>query len=279
MKLPKIIWSVNFVTIVKLFKKYILGKKDHTINFGLKPDKWDSRDIYYKLSRRPGAIYPASTYRKNISEFPIRYDQGDIGSCVGNGVVEAFRRTVHVNKMADANLSRLFAYYISRDEEEKNSDSGASIRNAFKAVNKWGICHEETWPYIPSKYAVTPPETAFAEAMEHQSIRYERIYPVTKEAIMDAVSRGFPVVYGKILYESFMSSAVAKTGIVPKPRTCREDKIGGHCMVIFDYDEAGTVELNSWGRNWGLDGTCHVPWEYVLNCKLCQDFWVFYETE
>ena len=201
----------------------------------------------------------------------------NIGSCVGNGIVEAFRATLRKNNQPDYDLSRLFAYWISR--QDKYNDTGASIRDAFKAVNKLGICSEQTWPYITSKFAQTPSITAFGEALEHQSITYERIYPVTKEAIMDAIYRGFPVVYGKLLYESFMSDRVAKTGIVSKPRTCWEDMMGGHCMVIFDYDKDGTIELNSWGRKWGMDGICHVPWDYVLNGKLCSDFWVFYKTE
>jgi C1A family cysteine protease len=274
MKLPKFNFEINFFTLVKLFRKYILRKKVQSRNFGLKPDKWDERDIYYKV-RRPIELLPPSTNRKNINEFSYRYDQGSIGSCVGNGTVEAFRRILQVNKMPDFELSRLFAYYIAR--EEKYSDSGASIRDAFKAINKFGICSEKTWPYIPDKFAVEPPEEAFAEALDHQSISYERIYPVTKDAIMDALSHRFPVVYGMRLFESFMSVQVARTGIIPMPKKC-ESEVGGHCKVLFDYEPKKVIELNSWGPEWGQGGIDEVPWEYILS-KYCSDFWVFYKTE
>lgn len=260
--------------IRSIFRKVFRKKNVVKINFGLLPDKWDDRDFYYKV-RKYGDI-PLTTHRKNITEFTVRYDQGDIGSCVGNGTMEGFRRSLQVNKQPDFEASRLFAYWIARTD--KLNDTGASIRDAFKAINKFGACSEKVWPYLTSKFAVIPPETAFKEAEDHQSIQYERIYPVTKEAIMDAVARGFAVVYGKILYESFMSDEVSRTGIVLVPGKC-EEAVGGHCMVIFDYDENGTVELNSWGKDWGIDGTCQVPWKYVLNAKLCSDFWVIYKTE
>jgi hypothetical protein len=275
MKLPFVI-KINFVWVCRMFRKYILKKTIEKRNFGYIRDKWDSRDFYYKV-RRPVGLLPPSTNRKAVTEFTWRYNQLNIGSCVGNGISEAYRRILQVNKLPDFDPSRLFAYWISR--VDKKEDSGASIRDAFKAVNIYGICHEILWPYVPSKFADLPPDRAFMDAINHQAIKYERIFPVTKDAIRDAVSNGFPVVYGKLLYESFMSDFVARTGIVPLPRTCREGMVGGHCMVIMDYDEQGTIELNSWGRDWGNDGTAHVPWEYVLNPKLCSDFWVFYNVE
>jgi C1A family cysteine protease len=242
--------------------------------YGFIADKPDKRDFLYQI--RLPKLAPESTERKNINAFPWRYNQGNIGSCVGNGVVEAFRRVLQVNNQPDFDLSRLFAYYIAR--EDKLHDTGASIRDAFKAINQYGICSESVWPYNVLKYAFLPSNQAFLEALEHQSIRYESL-PQKKEYIMDAVYSGFPVVYGKSIYESFETEEVTRTGIVPYPRKCREQFLGGHCMVIFDYDKNNTIELNSWGSGWGQEGICTVPWKYVLDSRLCRDFWVFYLTE
>lgn len=242
---------------------------------GLIRDKWDERDVYYKVkAARPLLDLPASTERKNISAFKLRYDQGDLGSCVGNGVCYAFRRVLQVNSQPDFEVSRLFAYFNARTD--KKNDTGASIRDGFKGVAKYGICSESKWPYVEGRFAVTPFPEAFREALDHQSVRYERVFPVTREAIMDVIARGYPVVYGKKLFDSFLGRQVARTGIVTMPKRC-EKEAGGHCMTIFDYDQAGTVELNSWGPDWGIDGTCHVPWEYVL--KYGFDFWVLYTSE
>lgn len=271
MKLPS--FKINFVALYRAVKRFIRPRKIRKL--GLIRDKWDERDLYYKV-RAPhlvGAL-PVSTNRKNISEFPHRYDQGDLGSCVGNGLCYAFRRVLQVNLQPDFNPSRLFAYYNARTD--KQADEGASIRDGFKAVNKYGICSESKWPYITRMFSAQPDQAAYADGEKHQSIRYERIYPVTVDAIKDVIARGFPVVYGKTLFDSFMGQRAAQTGIITMPRRC-EKEVGGHCMTIFDYDTQGTVELNSWGDSWGINGTCHVPWEYVL--KYGFDFWTFYSTE
>ena len=270
MKLPVI--KINFVAVYKFIKKYILRRKPAHRNFGYVRDKWDSRDTYYKV--RVIKDLPVSTQRKNINSFFLRYDQGNIGSCVANGICYAFRRVLQVNAMPDFDVSRLFAYYNAR--QDKQNDTGASIRDGFKAVNKFGICSEKKWPYITHQFAITPFPDSYTEALAHQSITYERIYPVTKEAIMDIIARGLPVVYGKMLFESFMTEEVARTGKVPMPRRC-ESEVGGHCMTIFDYNEKYTIELNSWGGDWGQTGVCEVPWDYVL--KHGSDFWTFYLTE
>jgi len=259
----------------KFYKKYILKHRVQERKYGRLKDSPDDRDYVYKCRRIPAEL-PPSTNRKNIEAFLHRYDQGKLGSCCAFGSVEAFRRVLEVNKMPDFDPSPLFAYYNLR--VDKNRDCGGEIRNAFRAMNIYGICSEKSWPYNINKFRELPPAEAFTEAMEHQSVRYDRIYPATKEAIMDAISQGFPVVYGKDLFSSFESDWVKFTGIVPYPKSC-EPFVGGHCMVIFDYDELGTVELNSWGKDWGIDGTCHFPWEYVLTEKWCNDFWVLYLTE
>lgn len=276
---PKNKWipTINFVAVWKFIRRYILRKRQvQTQFFGLKRDKADSRDIMYKV-RLPG-LAPASTDMVNIREFSHRYDQGALGSCTANAGLYAFRRVLQVNKQPDFEASRLFAYFNARDIESKAQDSGASIRDMIKGLAKYGVCSEGKWPYMINKFALQPSPEAFLEALDHQVIKYERLAQ-SKEAIMDAIYRGFPVVYGKLLYESFMTAEVAKTGIVPVPRICFEDQIGGHAMVAFDYNEAGTIELNSWGNAWGKEGTCLIPWKYILNPKLAFDFWVIYITE
>jgi len=265
-------YSVNVIALCKLFKRYVLRQK--TYSLGANKDIFDDRDIIYKI-RRYKAM-PATSELKNISAFSYRYDQGSIGSCVGHGVVEAFRRVLQVNGQPDFEASRLFAYYIAR--RDKKNDTGASIRDAFKAINDLGLCSEKTIPYCTHRFARPPSLEALAEAQDHQAIRYEKL-PHTKWAIMDAVSQGFPVVYGKLIYDSFMTEVVAGSGMIPVPNVETESCHGGHCMVIFDYDENGTVELNSWGKSWGKDGVCNVPWKYVLDSNLCMDFWVLYLSE
>lgn len=277
MRKKGIVMKINFVAVWRFIKRHLLRiESDRPKFFGFIKDGPDERDIIYKIKRITREL-PASTEMANIERFPYRYNQGDIGSCVGHGVTAAFRRVLQINLMTDFEPSRLFAYYIAR--KDKLNDTGATIRDAFKAMNRNGLCSERAWPYVECKFNSQPPEDAFKEALDHQTIRYERIWPVTKDSIRDIVSSGYPIVYGKMIYESFMGQKASRTGEIPIPDPQKEQFYGGHCMIIFDYDENGTIELNSWGKSWGQKGLCRVPWEYVLNPDLCQDFWVLYLTE
>lgn len=277
MKKERIVIKINFAAVWRYIKRNLLRKEpDPPRFFGLIKDTPDERDIIYKVKRITREL-PSSTNMANIEQFPYRYNQGEIGSCVGHGVTAAFRRTLQINSMTDFEPSRLFAYYIAR--KDKQNDTGATIRDAFKAMNRSGLCSERTWPYVEREFNSQPPEDAFKEAMDHQTIRYERIWPVAKDSIRDVVSSGYPIVYGKMIYESFLGQKASRTGEIPIPDIQKEQFYGGHCMIIFDYDEKGTIELNSWGKSWGQKGLCRVPWEYVLNPDLCQDFWVLYLTE
>lgn len=254
-----------------------LFRKKRASRLGLIPDKKDERDFIYK-ARLPMRELPESTLLKNISRFPWRYNQGSLGSCVGHGgMAEIYRAALIQNGQPDHAPSPLFGYWIAR--EDKKNDTGASIRDAFKAMNQFGLCSEKLWPYRPEKFADTPSPLAFQEALEHQAIRYERIYPVSQGAIMDALSQGYPVTFGMDLYSSFMSKETERTGVVRKPRKCREKFLGGHCLLIFDYDPEGVTILNSWGREWGDGGLCYVSWDHLLDSSLCRDFWVIYLTE
>lgn len=273
----KPIFNINLAAVLRFILRRIRRKKQIPVrNFGLIKDKPDGRDILYRV-HLPG-LAPSSTGLRAIRAYTQRYDQLALGSCTANAGLYAFRRVLQVNGQPDLDASRLFVYFNARSEDCKAEDSGASIRDMIKGLAKYGACKEETWPYLINKFAEQPTPEAFTEGEKHQVIKYERL-PQTKEAIMDAVWRGYPVVYGKLLYESFMDEKVARTGVVPYPKTCIEQQMGGHAMVIFDYDPEYTYEPNSWGKDWGINGVCKVPWKYVLDKKLCFDFWAINITE
>ncbi len=96
-----------------------MRKKTTPYALGAIKDKEDPRDIIYRVRRYKGL--PESTNKRNIKKFRTRYNQGALGSCVGHGVVEAYRYVL-TNNQSDFLASRLFAYYIAR--EDKDNDTG-----------------------------------------------------------------------------------------------------------------------------------------------------------
>jgi C1A family cysteine protease len=88
------------------------------------------------------------------------------------------------------------------------------------------------------------------------------------------LASGFPFVIGFTVYESFESDEVAKTGRMPMPAP-REHVLGGHAVMVVGYDDK--VERfrmrNSWGTSWGLKGYFTMPYAYLLDDNLSDDFW------
>ena len=39
---------------------------------------------------------------------------------------------------------------------------------------------------------------------------------------------------------------------------------GGHAILVIGWDETGFIIQNSWGKNWGDNGTAILPYEYTI---------------
>lgn len=50
---------------------------------------------------------------------------------------------------------------------------------------------------------------------------------------------------------------------------------GGHAVMAVGYDDETErfIVRNSWGADWGQNGYFTMPYEYVENRKLADDFW------
>jgi C1A family cysteine protease len=88
------------------------------------------------------------------------------------------------------------------------------------------------------------------------------------------LASGFPIVVGIAVYSSFESGTVAKTGVVPMPKS-NEECLGGHAVVCVGYDDKAQTWImrNSWGLGWGNKGYFTLPYLYLLDSSLCSDLW------
>jgi C1A family cysteine protease len=86
---------------------------------------------------------------------------------------------------------------------------------------------------------------------------------------------GYPISFGTALFESFMNSNTALTGIIPIPDQNKEKRIGGHAMTIVGYDDSREAFLvaNNWSETWGIGGYCWFPYSYMENDDLTGDLW------
>lgn len=240
--------------------------------YGWIPDLPDARDHAYQLPKKAGPLPSSVDLRAGC---PAVYDQGDLGSCTANAIGAALEFDQMRQKIAYSVPSRLFIYYNERALEGNiASDSGAQIRDGIKTVASQGACPETMWPYVEASFTDRPPAPCYKYAKLHPAVQYARVAQDAGQMKV-VLAAGFPIVVGITVYESFEGDDVAKTGIVPMP-AADETALGGHAVMAVGYDEASQRFLvrNSWGTDWGMGGYFTIPYAYLTDSDLADDFWV-----
>lgn len=250
------------------------GLTSHKVKrYGWTPDLPDHRDHLYSAPRLPTSLPPKVDLRPSM---PPVYDQGQLGSCTGNAIAGA----IHYGRRKqglrpDFPPSRLFIYYNERFMENSvNEDAGAMIRDGIKSVATVGVPPEvPDWPYDIAKFAKKPPATAYKNALPHKSLAYQRLVNSLQQ-MKGCLATGYPFVFGFSVYEGFESDAVYKTGQLNMPASS-EVLLGGHAVLAVGYDDSVqrfTVR-NSYGPRWGVKGYFTIPYAYLMDSNLADDFW------
>jgi C1A family cysteine protease len=244
------------------------------IKLGWKPDFADRRDkiMSFKVVNL-ATLPPKVDLRENCSTVE---NQSTLGSCTSNaaaGALEYLEFKDGVALPTFENFSRLFIYYNTRDiQGTVANDSGGTLRDTMKALAAFGACDELLWGYDVPKFTIKPGESCYTDAANHKITEYHRLE--TFPDCLACLAEGFPFVFGFMLYDSFMSEAVARTGIasLPGPNDICQ---GGHavCAVGYDMENKTVLVRNSWGEHWGQGGYFTMPFEYISNPVLAQDFW------
>jgi C1A family cysteine protease len=241
--------------------------------FGWIPDLPDARDHMYAAPISLMGAMPAKVDLR--PSCPPVLNQGQLGSCTANAIANAHRfDQMKQNKGKSFAPSRLFINYNERDMEGTvGEDSGAMIRDGIKSIAQLGVCDEKDWPYVINKFTNKPPASSYTDALEHQALSYQRVTQSLTQ-MKGCLASGFPFVFGFTVYESFESDAVAKNGDVPLPSQ-NEQVLGGHAVLAVGYDDKTQrfIVMNSWGTGWAKKGFFTMPYAYMTDANLADDFW------
>jgi C1A family cysteine protease len=202
-------------------------------------------------------------------------DQSAVSSCTANAIAGAYEYLAMREFDQSGDVSRLFIYYNARKlREDETQDCGSSITAAIAALEELGACSEATWPYDPDLVLEEPSAEAYEEAIDF-CVESAQEIEVNLFAMKHCLAEGYPFVFGLTLFESF--DEMDEDGYVPMPseeETSRSSH-GAHAMICVGYDDEEEVFIvrNSWGENWGDNGYCYIPYEYMTNTDLCWDCW------
>lgn len=242
-------------------------------SYGWVPDLPDQRDFLFAAPvENMAALPPKMDLRPECPT--VVYDQLTLGSCTANAIAGALEFEQIKQSLTTFIPSRLFIYYNERVMEGTvGTDSGAQIRDGIKSVGTIGAPPETDWPYNIAEFAVKPPTKAYKDAPLGRALQYQRVTQVLAQ-MKGCLASGYPFVYGFTVYESFESTQVAQTGIVPMP-AAGEKVLGGHAVLAVGYDDGSQrfIVRNSWGPGWGIGGYFTVPYGYLTDNNLSDDFW------
>ena len=240
--------------------------------YGWVPDLPDHRDRLYAAPVVNLATFPTKVDLR--PKCPPVYDQGQLGSCTANAIAAAVEFDLMKESKKVFTPSRLFIYYNERViEGTVESDSGAMIRDGIKSIAHQGDAPETDWPYDIAKFAQKPPAKAFSDASRHKAVLYQRLVQDLNQ-MKGCLASGYPFVFGFTVYQSFESKEVATTGQAPMP-TSSEKSVGGHAVMVVGYDDSQQrfIVRNSWGTGWGMAGYFTLPYSYLIQSNLSDDFW------
>lgn len=233
--------------------------------FGWIPDTPDARDFlykkYFKVMRKLPSIVDMRDRCSTVE------NQGSLGSCTAQAVIGA----MECQDITQMDYSRLFVYYNTRKEQGTIwYDSGGALRTTIKVAADQGSCDEILWPYKTCKFRRKPSKKAYEDALNHQIISYERMDTLAE--MKSCLADGYPFVFGFSVYTSFEN--VGEDGLVPMPGP-NESLLGGHAVMAVGYNEEQQrfIVRNSWGVGWGDKGYCYMPYAYLENRDLSDDFW------
>lgn len=217
------------------------------------------------------AVYTAKTM-----DFPDSFElemvriknQGFVGSCVAHSLSSIIE---YYNYKQNGDPTEMSIGYIYGNRTTSDyKDAGMVMRDALEAVRLYGDVYKESFSVFDN---VETPEAIwlfernkgrlYEEGYRHRISQYCRVNTVG--AIKASLMAGNPVL---IAMEWFTDMEVVD-GVLT---TSYIGYDGGHCMFIYGWDERGWKVQNSWGEDWGTNGTMIVPYNIpIVECWTLTD--------
>lgn len=209
--------------------------------------------------------YTASTKQ---SEFPDEFElkmpkvknQGAVGSCVAHAlstVVEYF------NQKESGKYTQMSTGYIYGNRRMTlHKGSGMYTKDAVKTVAKYGDVPNKLFPINVETPEAIEKFEAKVEEIESEGyfFKFHEYFKLKdKTAIKTSLMENGPAIMSMKWFDDIkVVNGVMQTEGVTSKNT------GGHCMVIYGWDENGWKVRNSWGRNWGNKGNVIIPYDVPM---------------
>ena len=199
-------------------------------------------------------------------QFPSRFelkmpkvkDQGTINSCVACSIatVVEYYNTKQLNHNEDMSIGYIYGNRTNTDYKGE----GMYTREAIASTCKYGDVSQESFPYneevpeIINKFSKQSKEL-FDKGYPNRFSSYVRLS--TNNEIKTFLMQNGPVIFAMPWYDDIK----VVNGVI---NTTQQGDAGGHCMVIYGWEERGWKIQNSWGTNWSNNGRAILPYGVKL---------------
>lgn len=199
-------------------------------------------------------------------------------SCVANACAGAYEYLAkrHLGEAGD--VSRLFIYFNARREcGDEDQDDGTTMQAAIDGLKKYGACHENLWPNDETYITEEPASEAYEHAANFKIAEAEYV-ETDLDLYRHTLAEGYPIAFCLNTFSSF-DDATDNRGRVPVPKKTEQvrEEHGWHAMLCVGYLDKDKMFIvrNSWGQEWGDNGYCYIPYNYVIHDALNgHDTWV-----
>lgn len=227
-------------------------EKIQDICLGALPERIDIRD--YKLT----CPITATNFPDEFEIKPCAVkNQGAVGSCVAHAIAETIE---YYNKVQDNITKKMSVGFIYGNRRNSLSKSpGMYVREALSNARNYGDVYLTDF----NENKETPEIINLFEE-RYESLK-DKAYPFrfstyfrvkSDDDIKYALMNYGPVIFAMNWYSDIK---VRVDGVITT--TQDKNKIrGGHCMIIYGWNEKGWKIQNSWGATWGLRGKAILPY-------------------
>jgi hypothetical protein len=232
------------------------------LGIGALPRTPDRRDFKLGLSQAP--VQVPAVYMPDRSNIPKKF-QGKWGTCGGH----AGAMFVSILENLDLSPKYLWKQIKKIDNWKQNGwslNDGTDIRSIFKALQNTGVCHEALCPdnlqdsieQYSDPAALTDP--MLNDAYPHGVTSYAFTESPSWEQLRQAIFQTGAVVARLDIGDGWWVNGWSEAATCPLKLG---NKVGGHFVTLWGYDQSYIYFRNSWGTDWGRNGDGYFGRDYL----------------
>lgn len=210
--------------------------------------------------------------KSTLNDFPEKFEleltavknQQNVGSCVAHAVASVAE---YFNKVETGKVTKLSTGYIYGNRLLSfNKGVGLNVRDTLKTMTKFGDVEFEVFPEnieVPQAIALFDERYNELETSGAQ-YKFDKYFRIKDEnTLKQQLITGNPVLISMWWFDDIeIVDGVMKTNCIKSKNT------GGHCMVVYGWNEDGWLVQNSWGSSWGNNGKFVLPYDVSV-----KEFW------